>query len=383
VVTPGKAGSGSVTAPVLQAPSTSGAIAGDAHHPGDKAQELHAKSLPSRSVSPPVSLRSGAVSIVVSWNNVDLLPECLQSLKSQTYPDHQIVVVDNDSKDDSIEYLRREHPDVEVVQLDWNSGFAHANNVGIRHAFNDENVGYVVFVNSDARLAPNWIETMVNNARIRPKAASFQSLTLDYANNAVIDSHHIYVARTLQATQASNREVHMRTYETELVFGVNAAAAMYTRAFLDAQPFEEVFDEQMGMYLEDVDLAARAIVMGWESWFVSNTYAYHMGSASSQKRANGFSLYMTYRNQPGMLLANFPREILKRALGSAIRADIQTISHLRRTNQVDLLPHLLKGRFVGLWRARKFLAKRRAMAIHRTIDPDVLWTMMRAGKLAN
>jgi GT2 family glycosyltransferase len=332
--------------------------------------------------TPRHSGRSKVVSVVVCWNNVDLLPECIASLKSQTYCDHSVIVVDNDSIDDSVVYLEREHPDVAVIRLDWNSGFAHANNVGIRRAFEDEAVGYVAFVNSDARLAPDWVETIVRAAATKPRAASFQSLTLDYADPRIIDSHHIFVARTLQATQAGNRDAHVRDFPTERIFGVNAAAAMYTRAFLEAQPFAEVFDEQMGMYLEDVDLAARAFVMDWESWFIGGTYAYHMGSASSQKRASGFSLYMTYRNQPGMVLANFPTKIVKRAMANAVRADLNTMVHLRRSGQGDLLRHLLKGRAVGLWRSRKFLAKRRIMERHRTVDPEVLWTMMRAGKLA-
>ena len=327
--------------------------------------------------------RPGVVSVVVCWNNADLLPECIESLKAQTYRDHSIIVVDNDSKDGSRTYLASEHPDVIVIPLDWNSGFAHANNVGIRRAFENSNVGYVAFVNSDARLSPNWVETILCTASTKPLAASFQSLTLDYADNRIVDSHHIFVARTLQATQAGNREPHVRDCPTERIFGVNAAAALYTRDFLEAQPFDDVFDEQMGMYLEDVDLAARAFVMNWESWFVGGTYAYHMGSASSQKRASGFSLYMTYRNQPGMVIANFPWSIVKRALLSAIRADVNTITHLRRSTQTDLLRDLLRGRLVGLWRCRKFMEKRRVMDAHRCVDPDVLWTMMRAGRLAD
>ena len=93
------------------------------------------------------------MSVVVCWNNVDLLPECIESLKSQTYRDHSIVVVDNDSNDDSVKYLADVHPDVTVIPLDWNSGFAHANNVGIRKAFEDPDVGFVAFVNSDALLS--------------------------------------------------------------------------------------------------------------------------------------------------------------------------------------------------------------------------------------
>ena len=290
------------------------------------------------------------------------------------------IVVDNGSHDDSVPYLEREHPDVEVMALGWNSGFSIANNTAIRQAFKNPDVRYVALVNSDAHLAPDWMATVVAEALRKPKGASFQSLTLDYADHRMIDSHHIFVARNLQATQSGNRCVHDREFHTERVFGVNAAAALYSRAFLEAQPFEDYLDEQLGMYLEDVDLAARAVVMGWESWFVSGTYAYHMGSASSKKRASGFSLYMTWRNQPGMLISNLPARTLLRALPSAIKADVQTLAHLRRIGEHDLVPFVVKGRLVGLLRAPLFLRKRKRLAPYRVIDADLLWQLMRDGK---
>lgn len=321
--------------------------------------------------------------VIVSWNNETLLPGCLDAIGAQTYPAELIstIVVDNGSADGSVDYLRREHPEVKVMPLGWNSGFSVANNVAIHEAFRDPDVRYVALVNSDAHLAPNWISTVIAEALRKPMGASFQSLTLDFADHRMIDSHHIFVARNLQATQSGNRHVHDREFHTERVFGVNAAAALYSRAFLEAQPFDDFLDEQMGMYLEDVDLAARAVVMGWESWFVSGTYAYHMGSASSKKRASGFSLYMTWRNQPGMLVSNLPLRTLLRALPSAMKADVQTLVHLRHIGSQDLVPFVVKGRLVGLARIPLFLRKRRQLAPYRVVDPDVLWQLMLAGKL--
>ena len=335
-------------------------------------------------VSPagPSSVLPSVAVVIVCWNNEALLPGCLGAISAQTYPAHLVhtIVVDNGSHDDSVPYLEREHPDVEVMALGWNSGFSIANNTAIRQAFKNPDVRYVALVNSDAHLAPDWMATVVAEALRKPKGASFQSLTLDYADHRMIDSHHIFVARNLQATQSGNRCAHDREFHTERVFGVNAAAALYSRAFLDAQPFEDYLDEQLGMYLEDVDLAARAVVMGWESWFVSGTYAYHMGSASSKKRASGFSLYMTWRNQPGMLISNLPGRTLLRALPSAIKADVQTLAHLRRIGEHDLVPFVVKGRLVGLLRAPLFLRKRKRLAPYRVIDADLLWQLMRDGK---
>ncbi len=318
---------------------------------------------------------------IVNWNGVHLLPDCIASIRAQTMTDHRTIVVDNDSKDGSVAWLQEHHPDVDVIALDWNSGFAHANNVAIRRAFEDPEVEHVVLLNTDARLAPDWLEVVVAEAGRKPRGAMFQALTLDWADPSLIDSHHIFVARNLQATQAGNRTRHDRVHATERVFGVNAAACLYTRRFLEAQPFEDYLDEQMGMYLEDVDLAARAVVMGWEAWFVGGTHALHMGSASSKARSSDFSLYMTWRNQPGMLLANFPTPILLRALPSALKADVQTVRHLRRTGEGHSVPAVVRGRIHGLWRARRFLGKRRRLAPFVVVDHDILWELMRSGKL--
>ncbi len=198
--------------------------------------------------------------IVVCWNNETLLADCLNSIRAQTIGGDRIVtiMVDNDSSDDSVAFVRKNYPEVNLIEVGYNSGFSRANNLGIRHAFQDPRVAGVVMLNSDARLASNWLETITQFAATRPKVASLQSLTVDHANPSVIDSHHLYVTRALQATQFLTGTPIDRTYTTQRVFGVNAAAALYTRAFLEAQPFDDYLDETMGMYLEDVDLAARA-----------------------------------------------------------------------------------------------------------------------------
>jgi GT2 family glycosyltransferase len=321
--------------------------------------------------------------VVVCWNNEPLLAECLDSIRAQTVPGTRVrpIVVDNDSADDSVAFVRENYPEVEIIEVGWNSGFSHANNLGIRKAFEDPDVAGVVLLNSDARLAPEWLQTVTDFAALRPLGASFQSLTLDHSNQSVIDSHHLYVTRALNATQWLTGTLVDRTYTSQRVFGVNAAAALYTRAFLEAQPFDDYLDETMGMYLEDVDLASRALVMGWENWFVGGTHATHIGSASTKQRSGGFALRQTWRNQPVMLLTNFPAGVLLKGLIGFLLHERGAIRHLRATGQPELVGEIMRGRYDSLRLIPYALRRRKRLAPHRVVDPDLLWELMKTGSV--
>ena len=284
--------------------------------------------------------------IVVGWNNAKILPECFESIEKQSYQSTDTYFVDNGSKDDSVETTKRNFPSVKIIEPGYNTGFAKGNNIGIKEALKDPEVGYVALVNSDARLKEDWTKNIVEFAAKKPKGALYQGTTLDYYDESVIDSTHTYVSYNGQATQGNWRYYYQREPGPKKVFGVNAAACMISRAFIEAQPFgDELFDEKMFMYLEDVDLAARATVLGWDNYLVPDARALHMGSASSGKNP-GFSLYMTFRNNSAMLFKNFPLKMLIRMSPAILRGDIDTIRVLRRMGKEDAASKVVKGRLI-------------------------------------
>jgi GT2 family glycosyltransferase len=318
--------------------------------------------------------------IVVCWNNSKLLAECFESIQRQTNQEHVTIMTDNGSSDDSIVYAGRTFPWVEVIEAGSNLGFAKGNNLGIKYALDKyPSLEYLVFLNTDARLETDWLDTMLDFAGLKPQGALFQSTTLDYYNHAIVDSTHIYISQNGSGTQSGWRTLYTGDKGPRKVFGVNAAAAMVSRRFIDTQPFKKVFDETMFMYLEDVDLSARATVMGWDNYLVPGTFAYHMGSASSGKKP-GFSLYMTYRNNIAVLAKNLPLDLLIRMLPSILASDRHTIRHLRRIGQSEAVPKLIKGRLAGLLRLPLFLPSIIRMHKYRKqVSSDYLWQLMRSG----
>lgn len=316
--------------------------------------------------------------IVVGWNNENILPECFESILGQSWPNKIVYYVDNNSHDGSVEMVRRKFPQVRIIEPGSNTGFARGNNLALSSILEDATVSYVALVNSDARIDAQWTDRIVSFAKNKPRGACFQGITLDYYDHAVVDSTHIFVSRNSQATQANWRSLYNGELGPRKVFGVNAAACIVSRKFIDYQPFEELLDEDMFMYLEDVDLAARATVMGWDNYLVPGARAFHMGSASSGKNP-GFSLYMTFRNNAAMLVKNFPWRIIIRLLPSLIASDVDTMNHYRRKRNWQAVRKILHGRLWGIMLSLKYIPKRRVLKSYRVISDDLLWSLMKTG----
>lgn len=313
--------------------------------------------------------------IIVGWNNKQLLDECLSSVLNQTYGDKRVIYVDNGSTDESLVYVKKHYPQVITIDAGENLGFAVANNMGIKLAVEEEKCRYVALLNTDARISEDWLEKLVSFAELHPHSASFQSPTFDYYDHSVLDSYAITVDHCGRATQLGYRRQEALP-NTRKVFGVNAAAALYSSAFLSSQPFgNDYFDSDLWMYLEDVDLAARATILGWDNWFVNESSAYHMGSATSNKNP-GFSVYMVYRNNLPMLVKNLPFSILLRILPGLVLTDLKSLYQLWRGKNYRAFCALIKGRLFGLTKVPLFLRKHLSLSKHQRISTDQLWKLM-------
>ena len=103
--------------------------------------------------------------IIPNYNGKHFMEPCLQSLANQTCSEFQILVVDNASSDGSIEYMRENYPDIELISLNQNYGFSAAVNVGIRHS----TTPYVLLLNNDTTVAPEFVDEMIKAIEKSPK----------------------------------------------------------------------------------------------------------------------------------------------------------------------------------------------------------------------
>lgn len=318
---------------------------------------------------------------IVCWNNEKILPQCLDSIRAQTHSNIKTIVLDNNSSDNSVEIIERDYPWTDLIKSPLNTGFARGNNLIIEEFLKDESIKYIALVNSDAILDKDWVRKLVDFASEKPSdnIAFLQGLTLDFYDHSFVDSTHVYINQSGNAIQANYREkannIGKMGHE---VFGVNAAACIVSRDFLEKQPFDSLFDEEFFMYLEDVDICARATIMGWSSYFVPEAKAYHMGSASSLKNP-GFSVYFVNRNNLPMLVKNLPLSLVFRMLPFMIFSDIKQLIRILRGRNYVVFRKFIWGRAVSIFFTLKFINKARIMARNRKIPTKSLWQLMKKG----
>lgn len=303
--------------------------------------------------------KSKIVYLVLCWNNKDIISECLDSLINQTYKDKKIYVLDNASTDGSSDFIADNYPDIELIRSSKNNGFDEGNNILIEKSLQNKEVRYVALINSDLILKDNWTEEIVNYISNKHNVAGAQGATLDYYNHKKVDSVHVYLADNLQSIQYGYNEPFTTNMKfPRKVFGVNAAAAIYTRDFIEKQPCKKFFDNKFYMYLEDVDISLRAIVSGRNNYYIPSAVAYHMGSASSKKRASDYAFFMTFRNQAALLFKNLSFLTIFKFIPRGINTDLHLYKWLKTDYGCKIAVKVFWARVWGIIRLPLYISDR-------------------------
>jgi GT2 family glycosyltransferase len=280
---------------------------------------------------------SSRISVVIpNWNGRGWLPACLEALDRQRLAANEVIVVDNGSHDGSREYLAREWPQVKVIALDHNTGFAYAANRGVEAASSE----LVALINTDVVLHDDWLARMA-----RAIVEGYATASVACKMLSASEPDRIYdtgdVLRRDGACEQRGRFLRDdgRWDAAGEVFGACAGAALYRR---DAVLAVGGFDERFFAYLEDVDLALRLRVAGWRCRY-EPVVALHAGEGSSHQLAGGHVFYVA-RNTLLLVAKAFPLRwlplVLYRQLGAASHAarDRRLGDHVR--GLADALPLL-------------------------------------------
>ena len=118
--------------------------------------------------------------IIVNWNGKHLLSECLDGLREQAFRKFSTILVDNGSTDGSVDFVSHHYPEVEVIGLVENSGFATGNNIAIKRA----KTKYIALLNNDAVPHPLWLHQLVEALQSHPQAGLAASKMVFYDNSA-------------------------------------------------------------------------------------------------------------------------------------------------------------------------------------------------------
>lgn len=254
--------------------------------------------------------------VIANWNGKEYLEKCLPALRNQTYKNFKTILVDNGSSDDSVFFVERNFPEVGLIRLGKNTGFARANNLGIQKAFADENIRYLITLNNDTQATKDYLEKLIECAKNHPRAGSVQPKVLNFFEKTIIDSTGILIHFDMSAINRGQKEKDTGQYEKEEeIFGASASAALYVREALEKIKFSngDYFDSDYFAYYEDVDLAWRLRLAGFSSVYCPKSKVYHVHSATG-KSYSPFKSFHIHRNQYYNILKNLPFYFMLKAL---------------------------------------------------------------------
>ena len=216
--------------------------------------------------------------IVLNWNGKDLTIECLESLQRVNYLNFNILVVDNGSTDGSVELLKEKFPEVSILVLEKNLGYAGGNNRGFDSLKHDQ-PEYVIFLNNDTIVDENFIEPLVKQLLTHKKAS--QTVPKIYYEN---DPKLIwYAGGIVNLWTGSIYHLGIRQYDGPAYSKTHKTKYATGCCFcMRYEEFKEFggFDEAFPMYSEDVDLSLWIRAAGKQVWFVPNSKIWHKVSAS-------------------------------------------------------------------------------------------------------
>jgi len=269
------------------------------------------------------------------FNHYDLTTRCLTLLREQTVP-HRVIVVDDGSTDGTPERLRADWPEVSVVSLDHNQGFARACNCGVSEGSGE----IVVLLNNDVDCRPDFLERLTSPLEDQT-VGSVAALMLQPGGER-IDSIGLSADITLAGfPRQQGRPLACARDTCPALAGPAGTAAAYRRA-----AWEEVggLDETIFAYMEDFDLALRLRIAGWRSVTAPDAVGVHLGSATyghrspQQRRHGGFARGYLLRRYGVLRGRTAPRALATEAI--VVLGDLAISRDLAA----------LRGRLAG-WRA--------------------------------
>lgn len=299
----------------------------------------------------------GTISVVIpTWNRADLLRAVLRNLKEQTRKPDEIVVVDNGSRDSSVEVARAEG--AQLISYSENRGFAVAVNDGIRQSTGD----WILILNNDVVLQPDWLERLIVSVQSEGAAFGVGKLLRPDGSNE-IDGSWDLISRGAYAWRCGYGKKDGTVWSSKRpIHFAPMTAALFSRTVFDQIGFLETRFES---YYEDVDFGVRCALAGIKGTYEPMAVATHMS-----KTTLGKSSYRVYflsgRNQVLILAKYYSVGTLLRFAWPILVG--QCLALLAAAKQRNFWA-ALRGKWAGLLRWRSFRTR-----VTRAKRQQIEWT---------
>ena len=227
--------------------------------------------------------------ILVNYKTIDCVIECIESIKEQTYDNIEIIVVDNNSKDNCVDIINEKWSDVITIQNKENLGFSEANNIGINLAISRD-ADYIMLLNCDTILTKEYVLQLYEVAECNTNVGIISGKILYYYSTDLIWS----AGGSLNAFKGSadiidfNKKNYFPECKiTECSFASGCCMLIPKRIFSEVG----LLSNRYFLYFEDTDFCAKIVKSGAKIFINNNAIMYHKESVSTGKRSNLYTYY--------------------------------------------------------------------------------------------
>lgn len=240
--------------------------------------------------------------LVLHWRGMEKTRRCLTSLRATSYQNSHVLLVANGSPDGDSAQLATEFPEVEVLTLDRNYGFAGGCNRGMEKALADQ-ADFIWLLNNDAIAKPESIEHLVKAAIANPEAGALGAIVLEghssTAEEAGLGEINFKKAKTYLRKTGQDKSSSQSSKQEK--GGYSCSWLSGSNLLLRSSALSKVglFDERYYLYFEDVELCKRLTDAGFKCLLVPGSTIEHEGNASTQ---GGLSLWRSYYHSRNRLL---------------------------------------------------------------------------------
>ena len=259
--------------------------------------------------------------VILNWNGKKMLERFLPSVTAHTQGDAEVIIADNGSTDDSLDFVRAQYPGLHIIELDKNYGFAG----GYNRALQQVKADYYVLLNDDVEVTPGWIEPVVAQMQQHPDTAICQPKllmydqrdTFEYAGGAggFLDKYGYPFCRGRMFTSL---EQDNGQYNTPGEIFWASGAAMFVRA--DVWHQLGGLDDDFFAHMEEIDFCWRAKNAGYRVEYCPQSTVFHVGGGTLPK-SNPRKTYLNFRNNMALLYKNLPKRRLAWVMCSRIVLD--------------------------------------------------------------
>ncbi len=294
--------------------------------------------------------------IVLNWNGKKFLKNCLDSLVQLTYPQVEIIVVDNNSTDDSQEFVKTNYQKVILIENKENYGFAKGNNIGFKASTGD----YILILNNDTIVTSNFLAPLIKDFENNPTIACLQPQIRLSDNKQLLDGVGAFLTLTgfLYHFGYLKDRMQLKYNKKMKIFSAKGACILLRRKAIEKVG---LFDDDFFIFFEETDLCFRLWLAGYSVVYEPKSVIYHVGggdTTASNSYQQEKRMYLSFRNMLCCYIKNFGAKNLLTILPKFFILQVGLCGYYLFTLHFNLVKVIIRAYYWNIMHITSTLRKR-------------------------